>query len=113
MGVDDVQQGGGFGEIEVSLGTEPLSGGIDVIAGDDIRFGSELLDLTGVLPAGRHRLFVEASTESVANDGLSQHGSRFDIDFALTPTPEPASIFLLGGGSLMLAMRRIRSISFP
>ncbi|HTI38909.1 MAG TPA: PEP-CTERM sorting domain-containing protein [Vicinamibacterales bacterium] len=106
IAVDDMELGGGFGEVEVSLGTEPVSGGIDVVAGDDIRFGSQLLDFTGVLPAGRHRLLVEASTESVASDGLAHHGSNFDVDFALTPTPEPPSIFLLGAGTVVLATKR-------
>ena len=108
ISVDGTGEGGGFGEAEVSLGTEQVSGGTDVVQEADIRFGSQLITVTGVLPAGRQRLFMEASTESVANAGRSHHGSSFSLDLALTPTPESTTVSLVGGGLLILAARKFR-----
>jgi hypothetical protein len=109
MAVDRLEESpgsGGFGEVDFSLVTQSLSGDITV-AGDGIRFGSRQLNVSGNLSEGRHRFFVEAFTESISAGQLTRHTPSFDLEFALTPIPEPGSWLLLGGGLLMLASKRL------
>jgi hypothetical protein len=82
---------------------------------DGIGLGTRQLNRSGVLAAGTYRLYAEADTESNAvidpDSGigpLSHHLSSFDLDFQLTPVPEPGSIILLGSGIAVFASRRIR-----
>ncbi len=104
--LEEAPGSGGFGEVDFSLVTQSLSGEILVI-GDGLRFGSRELNFSGILPGGRHRLFAEAFTESVSNGQLARHTPSFDLEFALTPVPEPGTWLLMGGGLLGLASKRL------
>ena len=84
-----------------------LAGDI-IVVGDALQFGRRRLSVSGVLPSGRHRLFVEAFTESVSLGGSARHTPSFDLEFAVSPVPEPASLLLVGGGLLALAAKRLR-----
>ena len=99
---EDLPTSQGLGEVDVSL-TSPLVG--DIVFIDGLTLGSRQLHVTGILPAGRHRFFVEAFTESVSGGDLSRHTPNFDVEFAVAPVPEPASMLLLGAGLLALASK--------
>jgi hypothetical protein len=103
----DAPGGGGIGEVEVVL-TSQLPSGEVIVLSDGLRgVGSRQLDDRGLLPTGRSRLRVEATTESISEGGFTRHTPSFDVAFALTPTPEPGSLFLFAGGLLALARRRL------
>jgi hypothetical protein len=105
--IDEFPGAGGFGEVDVLLTSQLLSGEVIVLS-DGLRgVGSRQLDARGILPTGRSRLQVEAFTESVSAGVFTRHTPSFDVAFALTPTPEPGSLFLFGGGLLALARRRL------
>ncbi len=98
----------GFGEVDVLLISTLLSGDFDIVISEGIRFGRRELNVTGILPAGRHRFSTEAFTESLSFGELTRHSPRFDLEFEVQPVPEPGSLMLLGGGLLALASRRLR-----
>ena len=106
IAVDRIEESGGFGEVDLVLANRSLSGDI-VVVGDGLRFGSRQLRVTGILPTGRHRLYAEAFAESASSGIFSRHTPRFDLELQLTPVPEPGSLFLIGGGLLALACKRL------
>jgi len=73
---------------------------------------------TGMLPAGFHSLQADAITEAMGNSipgsgvgPLSHHRGSFELDFQLTPVPEPGSMLLLGSGLIAFGARRMRRIA--
>jgi hypothetical protein len=110
IGVDRIGEfpgADGFGEVDVLLTSQSLSGEV-VVLSDGLRFGSRQLDVRGILPTGRSRLQFEAFTESVSAGVFTRHTPSFDLEFALTPTPEPGSLLLFGAGGLLALARRRR-----
>lgn len=101
-------------EIIAFLSNESIPGEPQVFF-DGIGFGTLQLNHTGFLRAGTYRLYAEANTESngvidpdSGSEALSHHKSTFDLDFQLTPVPEPGSMILLGSGLVAFAARRVR-----
>ena len=88
-----------------------LPSGDDIVVGEGIRFGRRVLNATGILPKGRHRLLAEAFTESVSSGDLSRNTPTFDLEFQLTPVPEPGTLglVLLGGIVARLRLRVTKS----
>ena len=102
-------------EILVFLSNESAPGEPQVFA-DGIGFDTLQVNHTGLLRAGTYRLYAEANTESTGviepdsgSGALSHHKSSFDLDFQLTPVPEPGSMLLLGSGLVFaFTSRRVR-----
>jgi len=77
--------------------------------------GTRRLERTGILRAGLHSLFAQASTNPQLNpisvdaaEPLAHQRARFELDFQLTPVPEPGSMWLLGSGLAALVCRGVR-----
>jgi hypothetical protein len=97
----------GFGEVDILLTSLQSSSEVIVLSKGFRNVSGGQVDFGGILPAGRARLQVEASTESVSAGAFTRHTPSYDVTFMLTPTPEPGSLFLIGVGLLALARRRI------
>jgi hypothetical protein len=73
--------------------------------------GSRQVNAIGFLPAGSYEFFAEAVAQGELNGALagatSHHAASFDLDFQLTPTPEPGSILLVGSGLVAFTSRRV------
>jgi hypothetical protein len=115
MVVNDFQPTGtGEGTSFVDILISNADSSFQLIEGIGGGTGTRQLDRTGILLAGSYSLQAEASTEALGNPNpesgvgpLSHHGASFDLDFQLTPVPEPGSMLLLGSGLVALVSRRV------
>jgi hypothetical protein len=97
----------GFGEVDVLLTSLQPSSELIVLSSGFRNASGGQVDFAGILPAGRGRFQIEAFTESVSGGSFTRHTPSYDLTFTLTPTPEPGSLFLIGGGLVALARRRL------
>lgn len=77
--------------------------------------GTTAYDLEGLLPAG-HNWFSSNATAIDANNtiygwAMDQAGNMYAVSWSASPTPEPASLAMIGAGAATLIVRRRRPTS--